>query len=120
VGRSRFYFRVPEGVAEFRFNLVGVHTGPYGAVVLAPSGRLAGQFQGSNSGAALVAGAPKADAPAPAGHPERGDVVVVPQPGETGNVWSVVLAAAMDIGVEMVGVPPYLALSATDWFEPRP
>ena len=35
VGRSRFYFMVPQGTEEFRLNLVGVHTGPYGAVAAA-------------------------------------------------------------------------------------
>lgn len=120
VGRTRFYFRVPVGTREFSLTVLGVHTGAYGAVVLTPSGQIAGQFQGSNPGPALVAGAPKASTPLPPGHPERGQVVVTPQAEDTGKVWSVVLSAAMDIGVELVGVPPYLALAPADWFAPAP
>jgi len=120
VGRTRFYFRVPEGTGEFALRLLGVHTGAYGAVVLTPAGQVAGQFQGSNPGPALVAGAPKADAPLPPDHPERGEVRITPAAADTGKVWSVILSAAMDIGVELVGVPPYLALAPADCFEPQP
>jgi hypothetical protein len=118
VGRTRFHFGVPAGTAEFRLKLLGVHTGPYGAVVLTPAGQIAGQFQGSNPGPALIPGAKGTGAPPPPDHPERGVLTVKPAAADTGKVWSVVLSAAVDIGVEFEGVPPYLALSAADWFEP--
>lgn len=119
VGRSRFYFMVPQGTEEFSLNLVGVHTGPYGAVALDPEGNVAGTFQGNNPGAALIPGAaPAAGGPAP-GHPEQGTLTVKPQPAQTGEVWSVILTAAGDIGIDLVGVPGYLALSPEDWFAPE-
>ena len=45
---------------------------------------------------------------------------MTPQAEDTGKVWSVVLSAAMDIGVDLVGVPPYLALAPADCFAPAP
>jgi len=109
VGRGRYHFLVPAGTPEFRIKLLGVHPGAYGAVVLTPDGQVAGQHQDINPGAAL-----------PPTHPERGEVVVEPAAEDTGKLWSVVLWAAGDIGVELVGVPPYLSLSAEAWFEPKP
>ncbi|MEN6641424.1 MAG: hypothetical protein ABFE08_03160 [Armatimonadia bacterium] len=115
VGRSRYYFTVPQGTAEFSLKLLGAHTGGYGAVVLDPQGKLVGTFQGTNTGGALIPGA--AGGTAAAGHPELGTLTVKPDAAQTGKVWSVILTAAGDIGVELVGVPPYLALSAEDWFQ---
>jgi len=119
VGRSRFYFMVPQGTEEFRLNLVGVHTGPYGAVALDPDGNVAGAFQGNNPGAALIPGAAPAAGGPPPGHPEQGTLTVQPQAAQTGKVWSVILTAAGDIGIDLVGVPGYLALSEEDWFAPE-
>jgi hypothetical protein len=116
----RIYFSVPAGTAAFGFRLVGVHNGYYQAVVLKPDGTLAGQCQGTNPGAALIPGAAPAPGSAPTGHPELGKVSITPYAADTGKVWSVILAAAGDIGVEMDGVPPYLALAPEAWFEPRP
>lgn len=116
VGRSRYFFMVPAGTKEFSLKLLGVHTGGYGAVVLDPQGKLVGAFQGSNPGSALIPGAAPTDTTVPAGHPEQGTLTVKPDAAQTGKVWSVILTAAGDIGVELVGVPPYLALSADDWF----
>jgi hypothetical protein len=118
VGRSRYYFMVPQGTAEFRIKLVGVHTGPYGAVVLSPAGRLVDVFQGSNPGTALIKGSEGADNPRP-NHPELGELVIKPAAADTGKIWSVILSAGGDIGFELVGVPPYLALSPEDWFQPQ-
>lgn len=115
VGRSRFYFMVPPGTAEFKLKLVGVHTGTYGAVVLDPQSKIVDTFQGNNPGGALIPGA--AGAPPPPTHPELGELTIKSAAGQTGKVWSVILTAAGDIGVELVGVPPYLALSPGDWFE---
>jgi hypothetical protein len=118
VGRSRLYFTVPAGTTEFTLRLVGVHTGPYGATVFTPDAEIAGSFHGSNPGAALIRGAPGANKPRPTGTPERGELVIRPSAADTGKVWSVVLHAAIDIGVALEGVPPYLALSARDSFVP--
>jgi len=119
VGRSRFYFMVPPGTASFSLKLVGVHTGPYGAVVLDPAAKVAGTFQGANPGSALILGAAPAPGAPPPGHPELGTLTVKPQAAQTGKLWSVILTAAGDIGVSLEGVPPYLALSPEDWFAPQ-
>ena len=118
VGRSRFYFMVPPDTAALTLKLVGVHTGPYGAVVLGPDDKIAGTFQGSNPGAALIAGSQGADAPRP-NHPELGELTVKPTAATTGKLWSVILSAGGDIGVELVGVPPFLSLTPEGWFRPQ-
>ncbi len=117
VGRSRFYFVVPHGTKEFSLKLVGVHTGPYGAVVLDPAEQVAGTFQGNNPGAALIPGATGSTAPRANDHPELGTLTVKPPANQTGQIWSVILTAAGDIGISLEGVPPYLALSPEAWFE---
>lgn len=117
VGRSRFFFYVPEGTTEFTFHLTGVHTGSYGGYVFTPDGSLAAFHQDVNVGGALVPGAPPGNQPWRGS--ERGSVTVNPRPEDTGKVWSVVLAAAGNIDVVMTGVPPYLALSPESWFDPR-
>lgn len=118
VGKGRYHFMVPAGTREFRLKLVGVHTGPYGAVVLTPAGQIAGQHQDTNPGSALIQGAPAGPA-VPPNHPERGALTIRPAATDTDRMWSVVLWAQGDIGVELAGVPPYLALSEGDWFEPE-
>jgi len=115
VGKGRYWFFVPEGTTEFRIRLLGVHTGGYGAVVLTPSRQIAGQHQDANPGSALIPGAPQTT-PQPPTHPERGEIVIKPAAGDTGKLWSVVLWAAGDLGVELVGVPPYLSLTEDGWF----
>jgi len=117
IGRGKYRFLVPPGVTEFSVKLLGVHTGGYGAVVLTPGGQIAGQHQGANPGPALIPGAPQ-DTPQPPDHPERGEIVVRPAAEDTGKLWSVVLWAAGDLGVELAGVPPYLALNEAAWFDP--
>ena len=118
VGKGKYHFLVPAGTTEFRVKLLGVHTGAYGAVVLTPGGQVAGQHQDVNPGAALILGAPQGD-PLPPSHPERGEMVIKPAAGDTGRLWSVVLWAVGDIGVELVGIPPHLSLVQEDWFEPK-
>jgi len=118
VGKGRFRFFVPAGVERFSVRLLGVHTGAYGAVVLTPTRAVAGQHQGANPGSALIAGAPQ-DKPQPPDHPERGEIEVRPRAEDTGRLWSLVLWAAGDIGVDLAGVPPYLALSEEAWFGPE-
>jgi hypothetical protein len=88
-------------------------------VVFAPTGKIAANFQGSNPGAALIPGAAGADAPRPVGNPELGEVTVKPAAADTGKLWSVILNAAGDIGIELVGIPPYLSLTPEGWFLPK-
>ncbi len=117
VGRARYAFYVPEGADEFTFKLTGVHTGRYGAVVLDPDGKVAGTHQSSNDGGALLPTTPPADAAGGSGNSPRGEVTVKPAPEQTGKLWSVILFAALDLGVELEGIPPYLSLMPDDWFE---
>jgi hypothetical protein len=120
IGRNRYHFFVPVGAKEFRLKLLGVHPGGYGATVLSPTGKPAASFQDTNQGQAVLSrGIQPADGPAPDTHPERGELVVRPDPADTGKRWSVVLWAAIDIGVELEGVPPFLSLTEKAWFEPR-
>jgi hypothetical protein len=80
---------------------------------------VAGQFQGANPGTALIVGAPPAPGAPPPGHPELGTLTVKVPAAQAGKIWSVILTAAGDIGIDLQGVPPYLALSAGDWFAPE-
>ncbi len=119
VGRGRFHFFVPAGTKEFRVKLLGVHSGFYAGVVLSPSNKIMGFHQGLNAGQALIPGAPKAQTPLPPDHSETGNIIVKPSAEDTGKMWSLVLAAAGDIGCDLTGVPPFLSLSAAAWFDPR-
>jgi hypothetical protein len=115
VGKGKYHFFVPAGTKQFRVKLLGIHTGGYGAVVMSPGGKVVGQHDGANPGSDLIPGA-KQDMPQPPGHPEQAEIVVKPVAADTSKLWSLVLWAAGDIGVELVGVPPYLALTEGDWF----
>jgi hypothetical protein len=117
VGRGRYSFFVPAGTKEFTIKLVGVHAGSYGAVVLGPDGRMVGSHQDANPGQALIPGAPKVNVPAADRQRERGQVTIKPAAAETGKLWSVILFAALDLGVELEGIPPYLSLNPDAWFE---
>jgi hypothetical protein len=119
IGKGKYWFFVPAGTSEFRLKLLGVHSGAYGAVVFTPGGQIAGQHQDANPGQALIPGA-KQDMPLPPTHPEQGEVAIKPQAADTGKLWSVVLFAAGDLGVELQGVPPYLALTEQAWFAVKP
>ena len=117
VGRSLYSFHVPEGATEFTLRLLGVHTGPYEAVVLGPAGKPVEHFRGHNPGGALIAGA--APGPAVQGNPERGAVTVQVAPEQAGKTWGVILAAAIDIGVQLEGVPPLMSRTPEEWFQPE-
>ncbi|NCO36841.1 MAG: hypothetical protein AUJ92_03045 [Armatimonadetes bacterium CG2_30_59_28] len=118
VGRGRYHFFVPQGTKEFKVKLLGVHPGQYGAAGISPEGKVVGYHQDSNQGQALILGAQKVGVPNPNAHPEQGTLVIQPAPADTGKMWSLILWAAGDIGCELEGVPPYLALTEKDWFEP--
>ncbi|HOM80465.1 MAG TPA: hypothetical protein PLU39_12830 [Armatimonadota bacterium] len=116
VGRARYHFFVPAGTKEFRIHLLGVHSGTYGGAAITPDGKIAAVHQDSNPGQAFIEGAPKGTVDPR--HPERGTIVVKPAPADTGKVWSLVVWAAMDLGCELEGVPPYLSRTAQEWFDP--
>ncbi len=46
---------------------------------------------------------------------DHGVIRVKPEAADTDRVWSVVLTAGGDLGIELQGVPPYLALGAPEW-----
>lgn len=117
VGRSLFSFHVPEGTTQLTLRLLGVHTGPYEAVLIAPDGKPAGHCRGHNPGGALIAGA--APGPVVQGNPERGEVTIPVAPEQAGKMWGVILAAAMDIGVQLEGVPPFMSRTPEEWFLPE-
>ena len=117
VGREKLYFFVPRETRAFSVKLLGVHQGAYGGAVLTPANKMAAHHQGSNMRRAFIKGAPKGVKMT--GHPERGELRVEPAAGDTGKVWSLVLWAAGDIGCELRGVPPYLAISRDALFIPR-
>lgn len=103
INRARFYFFVPKGTSEFSVKLHGAHPGMYAGVVLSPSKQVMGFHQGLTPGHG--AATPKGN-----DHPERGTIRVRPAQADTGKVWSIALMAAGDLGCELEGVPPYLAL----------
>jgi hypothetical protein len=118
VGRGRYHFVVPKGTKRFRVRLLGVHPGAYGGAVLSPANKVIGIHQGTNQGPALIPGTPRVSVPRPDEHPERGVLTIRPAAPDTGQVWSLVLWAAIDLGCELEGVPPYLSLRAEEWFDP--
>ena len=119
VGRSRFHFFVPEGAKRFSVKLLGVHRGGYGAAVVNPAGRLIALHQSTNMGLTHIKGAPQAPGAEAARQSADGLLKVNPDAKDTGKMWSLVLWAAIDIGCELQGVPPYLALTREAWFLPK-
>ena len=117
VGRARFHFFVPRGTKTFQIRLLGVHGGVYGGAVLSPEGEVVESHEGENPGQVQLPWARKTPGTAPSKHPERGELRIHPTPEQTGKVWAVVLWAAGDIGCELLGIPPYLALHRDDCFE---
>ena len=110
VGRGRYYFFVPKGTKQFRVKLLGVHRGVYGGAAVTPDGKLAAYHESANVGRTHVKGAPKIPGLTGTTQSERGVLEVKPVPEDTGKVWSLVLWAHMDIGCELDGAPPFLAI----------
>jgi len=119
VGRARLHFFVPRGTSEFRVKLLGVHRGPYGAAVLGPDGKIVAMHESENMGLTYIKGAPQVPGAEKRKASATGVVTVKPAPAATGKTWAMVLWAHMDIGVELDGVPAYLALSEQAWFLPE-
>ena len=118
IGKARFYFHVPKGTREFQIDLVGVHAGIYGAGVLNAENRLVAYKQGANTGQVQLSWAARVLS-TKGSNPALASLKVKPAPEDTGKVWGLVLWAANNIGCELKGVPPYVALSREDWFSPR-
>jgi len=119
VGRARFHFFVPRGTGEFSVKLLGVHRGPYGAAAITPDGKIAAVRQATNVGLTHIKGAPQPAGADAARHSATGLLKVTPDAKDTDRRWSLVLWAHMDIGCELQGVPPYLALKRDEWFRPE-
>ena len=119
VGRARFHFFVPANTTDFSIKLLGVHRGPYGGAVVSPTGKLIALHQAINSGLTHIKGAPQLPGADAIRHSADGLIKVKPDAADTGKVWSLVLWAHMDIGCELQGVPPFLALGRDAWFRPQ-
>jgi PcRGLX-like N-terminal RIFT barrel domain/PcRGLX-like protein central beta sandwich domain/PcRGLX-like protein C-terminal alpha/alpha toroid domain len=117
VGRRKLHFFVPKGTKSFSIKLRGVHTGGYGAVVIAPDGKAVKSFNGANNGSVRLKGATKTNLQDD--DSDQALITVSPAAKDTGKAWSLVLHAVGDIGCELKGIPPYLALTKDALFAPK-
>ncbi len=115
IGAGRYSFFVPGGTKRFKVQIFGVHPGKFGATIFDADGKEVASRMGCNNTNAQLAGAPKAE-----GKKAPLEIIdIEPKADATGKVWSVVLWAGGDEGVELQDIPPYLALSAKDLFNPE-
>jgi len=115
VGAARYSFFVPAGTGHFKVQLFGVHPGRFGATLFDADGKDVAGTVGENIGEAQLPGVPKT-----AGNKVPVEIIeVAPKAEATGKTWSVVLWAGGDEGVELQGIPPFLALSEKDLFNPE-
>jgi len=112
VAHARYSFFVPAGTEHFQIRLTGLHYGPFGAIVYDPEGRFVGMKMGTNTAGLLVGNT------AIKNKPEE-IIQVQPKAGMTGKGWSMMLWAGGDEGIELQGIPPYLATSAKELFNPE-
>ena len=100
---------VPAGTKEFRIRLLGVHPAPMAA---RRSLRTARSRRSTRmpTPARRSSRARRRERWIPAARTRHARHQ--PAPADTGKVWSLVLWAAMDLGCELEGVPPYLAHAA--------
>ncbi|NLF16356.1 MAG: hypothetical protein GX595_03750 [Lentisphaerae bacterium] len=118
-GRARFHVFVPPGTTTFAVDLVGLHTGPYGAAAIAPDNRLAAFHESTNPGQARLPWASAEKDAETTQHPERGVLEISVEPGQAGKVWALVLWGAGDLACKLRGIPPFLATTPDDCFAPR-
>ncbi|MCC7491727.1 MAG: hypothetical protein IT204_05245 [Fimbriimonadaceae bacterium] len=100
IGQTRWYFQVPAGQPAFELQIEALHDGLYGLLLLDPAGRPRGEVEAT----AVRGQVNQRRLAMPAGSPA--------------GLWSVVAYAGMDAVLSLRGVPPYLAPSAADWFDP--
>jgi len=110
VRSSRYFFLPPTGTRSFRVKLTGIHNGSYACAVLDNAGNRRAQFEGQHYGDAQIV---------TLGGVKKNHELTV----DVGNAacdlpWALLLAAAGDIGIELVDVPPYLAISPEQLFIP--
>lgn len=111
IGQRRLSFFVPAGTTSIAVTVAGVHQGEYGCALISPDGRVRAFLRGSNAGAdPMIGGALPQYSPGPLKH--------TPDPSQTNAVWGLALWAAGDIVCHIQGVPPYVAASPENWFNP--
>ena len=104
IASSRFYLTVPKGTKKFTVNLQGIHTGPYGMMVLQANGKIAGLAEGINTGRCLLpwsVGVPNVDS-------TKQQLMVKVPSGQDGKIWPLILWGSGDVGLQVKGIPPYL------------
>lgn len=112
IGQQRLFFFVPAGTTSISVSVAGVHQGEYGCALISPDGRVRAFLRGSNAGAdPMVGGTLPQYSPGPLKH--------APDPSQTNAIWELALWAAGDIICDVQGVPPYLATSPENWFNPE-
>ena len=110
VQSSRYFFLPPTGTRSFRVKLTGVHNGSYACVVMDGSGNKRAQFEGQYHGDAQIV---------TLGGVQNSHVLTVDVGDATCGVpWALLLAAAGDIGIELVDVPPFLTTNPKQLFIP--
>ena len=113
IGSAKVYLTVPEGTGAFSIKLQGVHTGPYGMLLLQPDGKIGGFVESANSGKCLL---PWASGIADKDSSSRKLNVKVPK-GQDGKVWPLIIWAAGDAGLQVHGIPEYLTLNKEIMFK---
>ncbi|MFW5798472.1 MAG: hypothetical protein ACOCXX_02335, partial [Planctomycetota bacterium] len=111
LGKARMHFYVPEGTRSFKLTVHGVHTGGFGAAVFAGGKLPVAMVRGANTGEPALPNFPDAE-------PVVKTLTVTVPGGSDGRMWSVVTWAAGNLRMQLEGVPPYLAPTRNDWFDP--
>ena len=112
-GSAKVYLTVPVGTKSFSIRMQGVHTGPYGMLLLQPDGKIGGLAESVNSGKCLL---PWATGIANKDSASRQLNVKVPR-GQDRKVWQLIMWAAGDAGLQVQGIPPYLTLNKEKAFK---
>lgn len=103
IGTSRWALYVPPGVTRGTLGLNAWHRGRWGGMILGPDGEaLASEFL-TNAGE----GAQSVNLQFDLGQ------------NPDGTMLDVVLQARLDLGMQVEGIPPYLAPSPEEWFNPE-
>ncbi len=105
---ARYSFFVPLNSAAFSFQVAGVHEGGFGVAVVSPEDKVVDSKIGINkAGSKVMENTATSEM-----------LEVRPRPEDTGKPWHVILWAVGDEGVELKGIPPYIALSEDQLFTP--
>lgn len=110
VGSAKYFIDVPEGTRQFKVKLTGIHRGHYQCIIQDSNGNLVFEFQGEHFGDAQIVTLKGVQ------NSSWHDVDC--SKAAFGKPWSIILSAAQDIGVEFQGIPPNLAISPDQIFQP--